>query len=262
MMLLHCSDYLAEFWLHIDLCLKGEMRYTRKHFARFGGGNPDCSEGTDVNADYSEDEKEEWTENENPEVTFKAHEGEIDDQDMQVLVWLTHHLVGKILPKELEHERMVQDKKEITSWITPDDIAFLVLSMEHHANQWRRHARHQKEKPDVKLTVDEMERGMKYTKGNKLSGKEAQIRYERLRIYFTRVFGKKDMNGENRKKFNQCFYEFVQTEKRRLGTEGGPKGKDKKKRKTIMREDEPEDMDLASELWSWHTTNGTNLVPV
>lgn len=122
-----------------------------------------------------------------------------DGAGLELITWLVYHFS----PAVVMHDRLKPAMKEwgtvsLGSWLTIDDLAFIVLTLEHSINKWiglhallqkkKQAAEEQGQDPDA---VDELSKeevkivpGNKFRPGSGVSGLEGQARFKALKLYF------------------------------------------------------------------------------
>ena len=101
----------------------------------------------------------------------------------RLLAWLVRHFVPLVVEDSKEAWLAMMANTPIEEYVTPSDLAFVVLVLEHHIMKWRQLALFKLE--TGKLMSEEASRGVPgllYPDG--IAGKDAKRRFDALSLYF------------------------------------------------------------------------------
>ena len=182
----------------------GESPYTRADFLRFNaatkGDNKDVFEGFDASSDFQEsvETKERWADFAN----WTDHPTLAEGEGLELIGWSLFHFAPCVVHKNRLPPTSKWAVTPLDQWLTIDDIAFILLTLENCINKWirlynqllkkRREAVEDGKNPaSVCLTKKEemaATRGAKFPAGSGVSGIQGQKRFNGLKLWIKRNY--------------------------------------------------------------------------
>ena len=139
----------------------------------------------------------------------------IDERHVKLLCWLCLHFLECIKPFKV-YKAFRMNQAPLMSGVTYDDLAFLVLTLEHHAKKWLEMMKKMEEGNQGQLTKEHTKElgkaHCKYT-GNGVSGPEGQQRFVELKTYFVNLIRADKANGSGTvtEQINSMFQVMLET---------------------------------------------------
>ncbi len=114
-----------------------------------------------------------------------------DEANIAVLAWVVRYFVPYIAEDTPKFCRCMTEGTPFANYVTPSDIAFAVLTLEHHMMKWRHPMQVELETgktvpPDYSKEAN----GLLYSNG--ILGQEAKQRFQDLNVHFFTHFYKRD----------------------------------------------------------------------
>lgn len=116
---------------------------------------------------------------------------------LSTLAWIIRHFVGLVVERPMTFWHSMHVGRRLEDYVTPSDLAFAVLLVEHHIMEWRTENMCLRETGMGQLDVVLKGRGLLYKDG--VAGKEAKDRFRKLVLcfhanYYNRQQGQRNSN--------------------------------------------------------------------
>jgi hypothetical protein len=157
--------------------------YRRSDFLRFHavtrGDNKDITASDDVDALGNYADLDNWKDHE----TLEAGNG------LKLMTWCIFHFGPHAVDKSKLPQSRIWAEDKMQSWLSCDDVAFVLLVLEHCINKWIRLYKWEELTKKKKTRREaELTKGSKFPSGSGISSKEGQARFLGLKTYIQRSY--------------------------------------------------------------------------
>jgi hypothetical protein len=158
-------------------------KYRRSDFLRFHavtrGDNKDITESDNIDILGNYADLANWKDYETLEAGVA----------LKLMTWCIFHFGPHAVDKSKLPQSRIWAEDKMQSWLSCDDVAFVLLVLEHSINKWIRLERYEEFAKKKKTRKEaELTEGSKFPSGSGISSKEGQARFVGLKTYIQKSY--------------------------------------------------------------------------